>query len=211
MNRKIAIATVTVAALLGTGAASTAAFAGDDAGQGGQGPAEKSSVQVKDRDEDAREAKAAKTTAAEAAAAAGKAAPGTVTSIGLDNDKQGLVWEADVVKGTTSHEVTLDAGTNKVLADHREQDDDGDTVPGGLSVSAADAAGKAAAHGTVTSVELDDDGKAGWEVETTDKNGKEHQLSVDPQSGKVTPVASDDDQDDRDDDKGDDRDDRDDD
>ena len=42
-------------------------------------------------------------------------------------------------------------------------------------------------RGTVTSIELDGDRRAGaWEVESKGKDGKEHDLEVDPKSGKVT-------------------------
>lgn len=213
MKRKIAIATVTAAALIGTGTVSAAAIADD----GGQQRSTKS-VQVDDRDDskdrddkddrddrddDDREAKPAGTTAADAAAAALKAAPGTVTGIDLDEGKNGPVWEVDITKGKTSHEVTLDAKTNKVLSDKKDGEEDAeDTVPSGLKISAADAAGKAAAHGTVTSVDFDDDNRT-WEVETTGKDNKESELSVDAKSGKVTPQSSDDDRDDNDDDSDD--------
>ena len=71
-------------------------------------------------------------------------------------------------------------------------------------LTAEDVARKAAAHGTVTAVEFDDDAKAPtWEVETTDK-GRETELTVDGRSGKVTQSAADHD-DDRD--EGEDRDD----
>ncbi|WP_314177371.1 PepSY domain-containing protein [Streptomyces winkii] len=204
MKRKLVIATVTAAALLGGGGA--VAFADED------GQARQSSVQdddsrgddgsrdddgrnddsrENDRGDDAREAADAGTTAAEAAAAAQKAAPGTVTSIDLSGGKQAAVWEVDLTEGSTSHEVRLDAGTNKVLGDKTEPEDE-DVPRSGLS--AAEVADKAAARGTVTAVEFDG---AVWEVETTDKNGKEAEFSVDASSGKVSASASDDDGDDR--------------
>lgn len=204
MKRKLIIATVVTGALVATGSASAVALAGTGsggaAGADGRPAAQKSSVSsVHLRDnEDAREAKAAKLTAPEAAAKAKKAVPGTVSGIDLDNDRQGLVWEVDVLKGGDQHdkhELKLDAGNGKVLTNHKDKDDDDDddAVPAHLKVSASDAAEKAAGHGKVTSVDFegkdDDDHAKGhrptWEVETTDKQGKEHDLTVDPHSGKV--------------------------
>ncbi|WP_181766569.1 PepSY domain-containing protein [Streptomyces albidus (ex Kaewkla and Franco 2022)] len=237
MKRKIAIATLTAAALVGTGTLSAAAFA-DDGGEQrsatsvvqdrdddrGQDRDDRDDDRGQDRDDDRddkgesrgedkddrAEAKSAGTTASEAAAAAEKAAPGTVTSVDLDQDRKGLVWEVELIDGKTSHEVQLDAKTNKVVGDKKESADE--NVPANLKVSAKDAADKAAAHGTVTSVDLDDDRNGAWEVETTGKNGQERDFSVDPASGKLTKPASEnedhdsdasddrDDQDDRDDD-----------
>lgn len=187
MKRKIAIATLTAAALIGTGTLSAAAIA-DDGGK------KITSVRTDDRDRDDRDdrdrddrddPKPARTTAAEAAATASKAAPGTVTGIDLDDG----VWEVEVTEGGTSHETRLDAKTGKVLGQH-EEDEDEDAVPSNLKVSAADAVERASDRGTVTSVDLDDNA---WEVETV-KNGKEQELRIDLASGKVT--TSDDDQDD---------------
>lgn len=225
-HSKLAVAAAATVAIAGTPAASAVAAGGNGGSGGGQaaghsvqsaqsGQSARSVPQQGGADnEDAREAKAAKITAPQAAAAAEKAQSGTVTSLDLDRDRPGLVWDADVVKGHTTHELVLDAGSGKVLSNHKDADDDGDDearVPAHLKVSAADAARKAAGHGTVTSVDLDADddahakSKPVWEVEATDSHGKEHKLAVDPHSGKVTQPAAD--KDDRDDDQGDDEDD----
>ncbi|GGO58173.1 hypothetical protein GCM10012287_55740 [Streptomyces daqingensis] len=228
MKRKIAIATVTAAALIGTGTLSAAAIADD-----GEQQRSASTVQVQDRDDkddrdgkdddrddrddkdgkddDRREAASARVDAAEAAAAALKSAPGAVTGIDLDDGRNGPVWEVDVAGKGSSHEVTLDARNGKVLDDSKDgEESTDDTVPSGLKLSAADAAEKAAAQGTVTSVDFDDDGDRSWEVEVTGKDGKEAELAVDAQSGEVTQQKSDDDADDDRDDQDDDRDDKDD-
>jgi len=182
-----------------------------DAGAQATGTAQvqdgRSSIRLSDDDtnnqEDLREAKAAKVTAPDAAAAALKAVPGTVTGLDLDTDRRGLVWEADVLgKDGKWHEITLDAGDARVLNQHIDQDEDDDAqeraAAENAGTDAAAAARSAASHGTVTSVDLDDDhrGKAVWEVETTTKNGKEHKLLVDPQSGNVTAAPADDSDDD---------------
>ncbi|WP_369212622.1 PepSY domain-containing protein [Streptomyces flavofungini] len=230
MKRNIVIATVAAAALIGGG---TAAFAtgGDD-----DSAANRSSVQLKDHDrkDDARdddgkdddrddrkddrddaaentaEAKAAKVTAADAIKAALARTSGTAVSAELDDEDGGLVWDVDVLKGSTWHTVEVDPGTGKVLGSWTDKDDDGDDAADaarvnsalkGASTSAADAARAAADKGTVTSVDLDDDGKAGaWDVETTGPRGAEADWHVGLTNGKVTADRSDshDDHDDND-------------
>ncbi|REK86822.1 peptidase M4 [Streptomyces inhibens] len=169
-------------------------------GAGGQGG--KSSIRMQDHDasdrEDIREANAAKVTAPDAAAAALKAVPGTVAGLDLDADRPGLVWDADVLgKDGKWHEITLDAGTARVLNQHIEhEDDDSGQLRRELKAAKTDASAAArtaaASYGTVTSVELDDDhrAKAVWEVETVTKDGKEHKLLVDPQSGTLSVAAA---------------------
>ncbi|MGG7571422.1 PepSY domain-containing protein [Streptomyces sirii] len=222
MKRHLVIATAAAAALVAGGTV-TAVAVNNDSGPGSARsgaqtsaqPAERSSIQVRDADdhgqEEVREVGAAKVTAPEAAAAALKAVPGTVTGLDLDTDRPGLVWDADVLgKDGTWHELTLDAGTARVLNQHVEHGDDDDHARAqaalkGARTDAAAAARSAASHGTVTSVELDGDhrSKAVWEVETVTKDGKEHKLLVDPRSGKLSAApahdADDDDNDGADD------------
>ncbi|UKY52725.1 PepSY domain-containing protein [Streptomyces inhibens] len=173
-------------------------------GTGAQGAAQggRSSIRMQDDDangrEDIREANAAKVTAPDAAAAALKAVPGTVAGLDLDADRPGLVWDADVLgKDGKWHEITLDAGTARVLNQHIEhEDDDSGQLRDDLKAAKTDASTAArtaaASYGTVTSVELDDDhrAKAVWEVETVTKDGKEHKLLVDPQSGRLSVAAA---------------------
>ncbi|MGW5864134.1 PepSY domain-containing protein [Streptomyces sp. NPDC055239] len=211
MKRNIVIATVAALALVGGGTATALATTGDDESSGAA--AKKSSVQLKDNDrdddrydddrDDAKEntveVKSAKVTAADAIKAALANQSGTAVSAELDDeDNGGLVWDVDVLgKGSTWHSVQVDPGTGKVLGSHTEQDDDGDAGRvaaslKGASTSAEDAAKAAAAKGTVTSVDLDDDGTAGaWEAETSDAKGAESDWKVDLQSGKVTADRSD--------------------
>lgn len=184
-----------------------------DAGAQASGTAQvqdgRSSIPMQDDDangqEEIREANAAKVSAPDAAAAALKAVPGTVTGLDLDADRPGLVWDADVLgKDGKWHEITLDAGNARVLnqhVDHDEDDDAQERAAKNARTDAAAAARSAASHGKVTSVELDDDhrGKAVWEVETITKDGTEHKLLVDPQSGNVSAApAHDTDDDDND-------------
>ncbi|MFI1736223.1 PepSY domain-containing protein [Streptomyces sioyaensis] len=225
MKRHLIIATTAAAALIAGGTVTAVAANSDSASGSAQSSAQQtarhtdaSTAQVQDgrssipmADDadgqgDLREAKAAKVTAPDAAAAALKAVPGTVTALDLDADRPGLVWDAEVLgKDGKQHELTLDAGTARVLNQHLDRGDEDDRAQQRAAqnarTTAADAARTAAPHGTVTSVELDDDHgtKAAWEVETVTKDGKQHTFLVNPQSGKLSAAPSqDDDNDDND-------------
>ncbi|MFE0175943.1 PepSY domain-containing protein [Streptomyces sp. NPDC059002] len=206
MKRNIVIATVAAAALVAGGTATAIAVTGDDEPTA----AGRSSVQVKDDErvdavENTTEAKAAKVTAADAIKAALADTSGTAVSAELDDEDGGLVWGVDILKGTTWHNVEVDPGTGKVLGSWVDKDDDGDDAAEdaadaarvnsalkGASTSAEDAARAGAAKGTVTSVDLDDDGTAGaWEVETTDSKGAEADWHVGLTGDKVTADRSD--------------------
>ncbi|WP_159328418.1 PepSY domain-containing protein [Streptomyces tendae] len=214
MKRNIVIAAVTAAALVGGGTATALATTGDD----DRGAAPRADVSVSDdggvrdeaddRDDDRRDdsrAASAKVTAADAIAAALADTPGTAVSAELDDDgddrRERAAWEVDVLSGDgTWHSVRVDPATGKVLASERDDDED-DTAEvraalKGTSVDAAEAAKAAAGHGTVTSVELDDDGDHGdgrpaWEVETHASGKGEQDWRVDPKTGKVTADRSD--------------------
>ncbi|MFG3107617.1 PepSY domain-containing protein [Streptomyces tendae] len=221
MKRNIVIAAVTAAALVGGGTATALATTGDD----DRGAASRADVSVSDdggvrdeaddRDDDRRDdsgAAAAKVTAADAVAAALADTPGTAVSAELDDEdddgdddgddrRERAAWEVDVLSGDgTWHSVRIDPATGKVLASERDDDED-DTAEvraalKGTSVDAAEAAKAAAGHGTVTSVELDDDGDHGdgrpaWEVETHASGKGEQDWRVDPKTGKVTADRSD--------------------
>ncbi|MFJ5797042.1 PepSY domain-containing protein [Streptomyces decoyicus] len=234
MKRHLVIATAAAAALIAGGTVTAAAVSSDagsaDAASGKQLSAQpaahdassgtaqvqdgRSSIPLQDDDanggQDLREANAAKVTAPDAAAAARKAVPGTVTSLDLDADRPGLVWDADVLgEDGTWHEITLDAGNGRVLNQHVDRGDDDDAqeraAARNAKTDAAAAARTAASHGKVTSVELNDEHgtQAAWEVETITKDGKEHKFLVDTQSGKLSAApahdADDDDNDGSDD------------
>ncbi|MEU6103526.1 PepSY domain-containing protein [Streptomyces flaveolus] len=187
MKRNIAIAAVTAAALVGGGTATALATTGDDDG------ARVTSVKV---------------SAGDALASALREAPGTAVSAELDDedgdDGERAAWEVDVLAGDgTWHSVRIDPSSGKVLgAQSEDEDDTGDTAEAraalkGTSVDAADAAQAAAGHGTVTSVELDDDGDhreggAAWEVETRTSGKAEQDWRVDGKTGKVTADRPDD-------------------
>ncbi|GAA1526207.1 hypothetical protein GCM10009730_38580 [Streptomyces albidochromogenes] len=175
MKRKIVIATAVTALLIGGGTAT--AFATSD--------------------DDAKPATSA-ITLDEATTAAVKSAPGTVTGAELDDDEP--TWEVDVYgKDAKWHDVDVDAATAKVTGEHA-QDDEDDRAPKSTKVTMSEAAKAAltAQPGTLTSIDLDDDG--GWEAEVRSKDGKEHELTVDGTTAKATPEKDDADDSDRADD-----------
>ncbi|MFD7866205.1 PepSY domain-containing protein [Streptomyces sp. NPDC059783] len=110
MKRKLVVAAVTAAVLVGGTAATAVAFADDGA---------------RDHGSRAGAPAATRVTAAEAATAALKAVPGTVTEVELEDEHGGPVWDVDVY-GTDKawHHVTVDTSTGKA-AEHRSGDDRG--------------------------------------------------------------------------------------
>ncbi|MCL6738574.1 PepSY domain-containing protein [Streptomyces neyagawaensis] len=152
---------------------------------------------AEDKAENAADAKAAQITAADAIEAALKHTSGTAVSADLDDEGTTYVWDVDVLTGGGSwHSVQIDPATGKVLGSHTEKDDDGDDAAEtarirdalkGSSVTAAEAAEAAAAKGTVTSVDLDEESRdKAWEVDTTAANGTGSDWRVALDTGKVT-------------------------
>ncbi|GAA2975889.1 MULTISPECIES: PepSY domain-containing protein [Streptomyces] len=197
MKRTIAISAVTAAVLVGGGVATAVAFAADDDGGKGRDQVTRSA----DRAEQSR-ATGEPVTLDEALASALKSVPGTVTEAELDDDDDDegrTVWELDVY-GTDKawHDVTVDAGSAKVLS--ARDDDDNDArdrhAPRSAAVSlkAAVDAATGAHPGTVTSVDLDDDEDEPlrWEVDVTAEDGARYDLNVDARTGKVTVDRDDD-------------------
>ncbi|MEV4684287.1 PepSY domain-containing protein [Streptomyces kurssanovii] len=88
--------------------------------------------------------------------------------------------------------------------DHDDRDDDASegrsAAPAG-SVTAAQAVAAALEHtqGTVSSVDLDDDGDRHWEVDVLGKDDREHELHVDVRTGAVREDKAEAEHDDRDD------------
>ncbi|MGW4020004.1 PepSY domain-containing protein [Streptomyces sp. NPDC005009] len=217
MKRNIVIAVVTAAALVGGGTATALAVSG-----GGDGAAPVAQTESRagdddgrdddrrddgDRDDDDRDdgdrdddrgddrderAVSGDVTAADAIAAALKHTPGTAVSAELDDGS----WEVDVLGGGDDwYSVRVDPGSGKVLGASEDDEDDAAEVRGalkGASVTAEEAAEAAAAKGTVTSVDLDDDDDKGWEAETRASSGGERDWRVDLSSGSVTADRDDD-------------------
>ncbi|MFI9548768.1 PepSY domain-containing protein [Streptomyces sp. NPDC052016] len=196
MKRKLVIAAVAATAVIGGGAA--VAFADGDARGGTQAEVSDTRAQgdagKTPADGTKAQGDATGPTAAEAIAAALKERPGTVVSADLDDDRDDdggddLGWEIDILgKGATSYTVLVDPSNGRILGTETDRDDDADErrVLKGADVTAARAAEAAAATGVVTSVDLDDDGDGGWDVETTDAAGKEHDWTVGLEDAKVT-------------------------
>ncbi|MEV2215953.1 PepSY domain-containing protein [Streptomyces sp. NPDC050997] len=214
MKRNIVIAAVTAAALIGGGTASALAVSGDGDGEG----TARQAADVRTSGDDARDddadgtdddfarAVSAKVTAADAIASALRQSPGTAVSAELDDqdgdDKGPAAWEVDVLAADNAwHSVRIDPADGKVLGSHSEREDDTGQVRAALkasSVTAAEAAKAAAGKGTVTSVDLDEDGTAkGWDVETRNSGKAEQEWNVDLRSGKVTADHADDSADDK--------------
>ncbi|GKQ39904.1 PepSY domain-containing protein [Streptomyces sp. A012304] len=197
MKRKLAIAAVAASVVIGAGAA--VAFADDDA-RGGSPEARPAAAAAGT----GGEARSGQPTAAEVIAAALKHTPGT--AVAADRDDDGArAWQVDIVKADgTEYTVDVSATTGEALGAHRDaddaddaddtneaDDDNGTDADGradlaalkGTSVDAREAALAAAAKGTVTDVDLDDDARAtAWSVETA-KGGE---WKVDARTGKVT-------------------------
>jgi uncharacterized membrane protein YkoI len=211
MKRNIVIAAVTAAALIGGGTA-TALATTEDGGSARQADNTRLSADdVRDdqdaqdardddngRDDDAAKAASGNVTASEAIASALKHTSGTVVSAELDDedDSDKVIWKVDVLSGDNSwHSVRIDPGNGKVLGSNTDQEDDTAQVRAALkgsSVTAEEAAKAAAGKGTVTSVDLDEDGKnKSWEAETHKSGAAEQDWKIDLNTGKVTADRSD--------------------
>jgi uncharacterized membrane protein YkoI len=216
MKRNIVIAAVTAAALIGGGTA-TALATTEDGGSARQAANTRlSDDDVRDDqdgpdaqddgDDDAARAASADVTAPEAIASALKHTSGTAVSAELDDedDSGKVIWKVDVLSGDNSwHSVSVDPSNGKVLGSHTDDEDDTAQVRAalkGASVTAEEAAKAAGGKGTVTSVDLDEDGKnKSWEAETHKSGGAEQDWKIDLGTGKVTADHSDDQDDDSDD------------
>ncbi|WP_406103934.1 PepSY domain-containing protein [Streptomyces sp. NBC_01003] len=201
MKRNIVIATIAAVALIGGGTATAVAVSGgDDSTAAGTSTASRgtgstgSAGHDDDRTERVTELKTAKVTASDAIAAALKSVPGTAVSAELDDENDRVVWEVEVLNGTTWHDVLVDPASGKVTGSHTSRHDDTarvTTILKDAKTTAQDAARAAAAKGTVTEIDLDDDGTAhAWEAETTAANGTDADWLVDLRSGAVTPDRS---------------------
>ncbi|MBC9727371.1 PepSY domain-containing protein [Streptomyces sp. TRM68367] len=154
---------------------------------------------IRGDDAEAARAGSVDVTAPEAIAAALKHTAGTAVSADLDDEDDGpVMWNVDVLGGDdTWHSVRVDPAGGKVLGSHSEREDDTAEVRAalkGTSVTAEEAARAAVGKGTVTSVDLDEDGGAmAWDVETHTPGKAGQDRNVDLDSGKVTADRPDDD------------------
>ena len=123
MKRRIAIAAVTAAVLVGGGTATAVAF-GDDNGRDSHDSAKVLGKHTSDDDTAHRTPRSASVTLSAAMDAALRSVPGTVTSIELDDaDRSGEAqhWEVEINgKDGTHHELNVDARTAEVTPDHAD-------------------------------------------------------------------------------------------
>ncbi|WP_371669096.1 PepSY domain-containing protein [Streptomyces sp. NBC_00289] len=213
MKRNIVIAVVACAALVGGGTATALAVTGDgeasgsgqvrqtDARDGDDGGRDDDGDDDSRADDEAARVASADVTAGDAIASALRHASGTVVSAELDDEEgsgTAVVWEVDVLAGdNTWKTVRIDAAKGGVLGSTAEREDDTPQVRAALKgapVTAAKAAEAVHGKGTVTAVELDEDGTSkAWEVETRGSAGQpEQDWRVDLRTGKVTADRSDD-------------------
>ncbi|UOB10195.1 PepSY domain-containing protein [Streptomyces sp. HP-A2021] len=214
MKRNIVIAAVTAAALIGGGTA-TALATTEDGGSARQAANTRLSdddvrddqdgPDAQDDGDDAARAASADVTAPEAIASALKHTSGTAVSAELDDedDSGKAIWKVDVLSGdNTWHSVSVDPSNGKVLGSHTDDEDDTAQVRAalkGASVTAEEAAKAAGGKGTVTSVDLDEDGKnKSWEAETHKSGGAEQDWKIDLNTAKITADHDQDQDDDQD-------------
>ncbi|MBO8185797.1 PepSY domain-containing protein [Streptomyces spirodelae] len=189
MKRKVIIATVAAAALVGGGTATAFGVAGHGGETDGKAPsATQSTVRTADhgddhdddrnddhKDDDGRDGRDggrsdraedtgdARVSFGRAAHSVLKEVPGSITELELDTEGNRLVWEADVLgKDNKWHDVKIDAIKGNIVQNRidRHHDDDRSLVRHAeLDAAAAGKKAAEATKGTVTSVSLDDDGK----------------------------------------------------
>ncbi|MDX3537990.1 PepSY domain-containing protein [Streptomyces sp. MB09-01] len=134
-------------------------------------------------------------TAEEASAAALKHYPGVVESL----DKDGTVWNVDVIskdgKGHAELEVAADGTVTELNRDTDENaTEHKDLLAAEVNAEQAMKAALAAHPGQVWSVSWQDDEDGGahsWDVEVRSSDGKIWNARVDHATGKVTPSGSD--------------------
>ncbi|MET8328461.1 PepSY domain-containing protein [Streptomyces sp. NPDC005181] len=132
MKRRIAIAAVTAAVLVGGGTATAVAFA-DDSGRDSHDSAKVLGKHTSDDNNDDRNLptpRSVPVTLSAAMDAALRSTPGTVTSIELDDaDRSGgaLHWDVDIKgKDGRHHELNVDARTAEVTPDRSDDGHHGD-------------------------------------------------------------------------------------
>ncbi|MGP3972683.1 PepSY domain-containing protein [Streptomyces sp. 8N114] len=176
MKRKVIIATVAAAALVGGGTATAFGVAGQDSGTGGKAAAAHQSksdvrmVEHDDHDDDhsdsddrcdrgdgqdgsradkAENAGSADVSYSRAAHSALKEVPGSITELELDTDGNQLVWDADVLgKDNKWHDVKIDATKGHVVKNRVDARKDEDRSVVRAAKLDADAVGKKAAQET---------------------------------------------------------------
>ncbi|NUV63061.1 PepSY domain-containing protein [Streptomyces sp. CAI-85] len=192
MKRTFAVAAVVTSLALAAAGGTALALADDEPDTGTARTAH--TVTAAQADTTAKADKADKadtaqqTGIAKALAAALAHTPGTAVAADREDDgRDAGAWEVDVVTADgTEYTVIVSPDSTEILGAHRDGgDDDGRedlAALKGTTVDAREAAEAVAAKGTVTDVELDDDGgTAAWSVETA----KAGAWTVDARTGDV--------------------------
>ncbi|MCX4743004.1 PepSY domain-containing protein [Streptomyces antibioticus] len=190
MKRTFAVAAVVTSLALAAAGGTALALADDEPDTGAARTAR--TVTAAEADTTTTKAdttdKADATDIGKALAAALAHTPGTAVAADREDDgRDAGAWEVDVVTADgTEYTVTVSPDSTEVLGAHRDGgDDDGRedlAALKGTSVDAREAARAVAVKGTVTDVELDDDGgTVAWSVETA-KSGA---WTVDARTGEV--------------------------
>ncbi|MFF9572431.1 PepSY domain-containing protein [Streptomyces sp. NPDC014685] len=206
VGRRRTVAAVLAATAAIGGAAATAAASPSDAGSGVRTGVVAALPGTDNDDNDDALIKNAKVDIKQAAEAAEKSVAGTVTAADLDGSMDKPVWKIDVTASDgTEHEVTVDATTGKVTATRTDKDQDPDdrSYDAALAKSAKTDLAKAVdaaldeVSGTATSAGLEKDHGTtpAWHIDVTnpkDKDqGRDHEVTVDATTGKVTAVRTD--------------------
>lgn len=116
--------------------------------------------------------------------------PGAVTGIEWDTDDGETVWEV-VVLGDDGreHEVRVSEDGAEVLGSRIAEDDDWETVPGGISAAEAIRIAQDHTSAVLREAELDDDSRS-WELELRGDDGGTHELTVDAATGAAGAAES---------------------
>lgn len=129
--------------------------------------------------------------------------PGIVTDIELDRDHNRVKYEMDVLTKDAQYDIHVDAKTGEIVKAQKENDDREDRAnakSAKISINEAIKTAEKDVNGKVVSVELDrEDGRLVYEAEAVTKDGQEHEVTVDANTGKVVKVEADDDDNDDDD------------
>ncbi|KAB7705602.1 hypothetical protein F9802_13790 [Bacillus aerolatus] len=166
--------------------------------------------EMNDQQEQAVLAKQAKFSEQESVKISLEKVPGTVKNVELDDEDGTVVYEVEVqAKDGKEQDVKIDAQTGKVIKiekDDEDEKEESDQQEQARLMKQAkitkEESMKIALEkvpGTVKSVELDDeDGTVVYEVEVQAKDGKEQDVKIDVQTGKIVKIDNEEDDEDND-------------
>ena len=143
-----------------------------------------------------------------ATAQEGKAFPAVEIEleVGRSEGKSVIVWNVELLSGSTMHEHLIDARSGKLLRSDVEEENEAAQLAKAVAVSKVDLAAVIATiaktvEGVCISIQLElDDGRAVWEAKVL-SGGRVGEIEVDAATGRILPEEEDgDDDDDEDDD-----------